>query len=187
MTTKVKFGLGAMLLALLFTWTTSYARDVPISVKWSGTVVDTGINVIVEDEAGLNANLIDAQASGSFGATNVTVLSEFTPGAFLCDDDGDGLPDPGVLPVIFAYSKPILTFANGDQLWGYLTEGSGCLSVVSGDFSGEAEGLFDGGTGRFSGATGSFIVTFSGKNLTLPDLGVGFGAIQGEVKGTLER
>ena len=89
--------------------------------------------------------------------------------------------------MIFAYSKPILTFANGDQLWGYLTEGSGCLSVVSGDFSGEAEGLFDGGTGRFSGATGSFIVTFSGKNLTLPDLGVGFGAIQGEVKGTLER
>ena len=83
MTTKLKFGLGAMLLALLFTWTTSYARDVPISVKWSGTVVDTGINVIVEDEAGLNANLIDAQASGSFGATNVTVLSEFTPGAFL--------------------------------------------------------------------------------------------------------
>ena len=183
----LRFVRGAMLLALFFAWTTSYAHDVPVSFKWSGTVVDAGIDVIVEDEAGLNANLIDAQASGSFGAKNLTVLSEFTPAQFLCDDDGNGLPDPGVLPLSFAYAKPIITFANGDQLWGYLTEGSGCMSVLTGDFSGKGEGVFDGGTGRFTGATGSFVVTFSGKNLTIADLGVGFGAIQGEVIGNLER
>ena len=183
----LKFGRGAMILAFLFTWTTSYAHDVPVSIKWSGTVVETGIDVIVEDEAGLNANLIEAQASGSFGAKNLTVLSEFTPGQFLCDDDGNGLPDPGVLPLIFAYAKPIITFANDDQLWGHLTEGSGCLSVVTGEFSGEGEGVYDGGTGRFTGATGSFVVTFSGTNLTIADLGVGFGAIKGEVIGKLER
>jgi hypothetical protein len=58
---------------------------------------------------------------------------------------------------------------------------------VTGEFSGEGEGVYDGGTGRFTGATGSFVVTFSGTNLTIADLGVGFGAIKGEVIGKLER
>ena len=61
------------------------------------------------------------------------------------------------------------------------------MSQITGYGTGEAEGVFDGGTGRFSDATGSFIVSFSGNNITLPDLGVGFGAIQGEIKGRIEK
>ena len=183
----MKFGSVAMLLALLFTWTTSYARDVPLSIKWSGTFADSPIDVIVDDEAGLSANVIEARASGSFGAKVVSVLTEFTPGAFLCDEDGNGLPDEGVLPLIMAYSKPVITFANGDQLWGSVTQGSACLSVLTGYFTGEAQGVYTGGTGRFKDASGSFVVPFWGKNLTIAELGVGYGAIQGEVKGRLER
>lgn len=183
----MKIGFGTVLLVLLSIGTTSYAGDVSLSIKWSGTVVDTAIDVVVEDDAGLVANLIDAQASGSFGASNVSVLTEFTPGEFLCDEDGNGLPDDGVLPLVIAYSKPVITFANGDQLWGNVTEGSMCLNLLTGYFTGEAEGEYDGGTGRFSDATGSFVVPFWGKNLTISDLGVGYGAIQGEVIGALER
>lgn len=183
---SMKIGVGAMLLALLFTWTTSYARDVPVSINWSGTFTDSPIDV-VDDGAGLSANVIEAQASGSFGAKGVSVLTEFTPGAFLCDEDGNGLPDDGVLPLIMAYSKPVITFANGDQLWGSVTQGSACLSVLTGYFTGEAKGVYTGGTGRFEGASGSFVVPFWGKNLTIAELGVGYGAIQGEVKGKLDR
>jgi hypothetical protein len=182
MTRAMNIGFGTMLLALLFMWTTSYAGDVPLNIKWSGTVVDDGF--------GLNANFIDAQASGSFGASNVSVLSEFTPGMFLCDADENGLPDEGVLPLFFAYARPVVTFANGDQLWGHVTEGWGCLSQITGYFTGEAEGVYDGGTGRFSDvseATGSFVVSFEGNNITLPDLGVGYGAISGEITGTVEK
>lgn len=189
MTRAMNIGFGTMLLALLFMWTTSYAGDVPLKIKWSGTVVETAIDV-VDDGFGLPANFIDAQASGSFGASNVSVLSEFTPGMFLCDADGNGLPDEGVLPLVFAYSRPVVTFANGDQLWGHVTKGRGCLSQITGYFTGEAEGVYDGGTGRFSDvseATGSFVVSFEGNNIALPDLGVGFGAIRGEIKGRVEK
>lgn len=186
MTRSINIGFGTMLLALLFTWTTSYAADVPLKIKWSGTLVQTAIDV-VEDGFGLPANLIDAQASGSFGASNVSVLSEFIPGEFLCDEDGNGLPDEDVLPLYFAYAKPVVTFANGDQLWGHLTEGWGCLSQATGSFYGEAEGEYDGGTGRFSNVMGWFEVSFSGNNFALPDLGVGFGTITGVITGEIEK
>ena len=186
MTRAMNIGFGTVLPALLLMWTTSYAGDVPLKIKWSGTVVETAMDV-VDDGFGLPANLIDAQASGSFGASNVSVLSEFTPSMFLCDENEDGLPDEGVLPLYFAYAKPVVTFANGDQLWGHVTKGWGCLSQITGDFAGEAEGVYDGGTGRFTDATGSFVVSFSGNNIALPDLGVGFGAIHGEIKGRIEK
>ena len=181
-----RVGLSTMLLALVFLWSASYADDAPIKIRWSGIVVETAIDVVVDD-FDLPTNLIDAQASGSFGASNLSVLSEFIPGEFLCDGDGNGIPDEGVLPLLFAYARPIVTFANGDQLWGHVTEGSGCLSVITGYFEGEAEGEYTGGTGRFSDATGSFVVSFTGDNLTLPDLGVGFGSIRGEIKGWIDR
>ena len=96
----------------------------------------------------------------------------------------------GVLPLVFAYARPVVTFANGDQLWGHVTEGWACLSQITGYFTGEGEGVYDGGTGRFSNvseATGSFVVSFEGNNITLPDLGVGYGAISGEITGAVEK
>ena len=98
-----------------------------------------------------------------------------------------GIADEGILPLLFAYARPIVTFANGDQLRGYVTDGSGCLSVITGYFAGEAQGDYSGGTRRFDSATGSFVVSFAGDNLTLPDLGVGFGSIRGEIKGRINR
>ena len=50
---------------------------------------------------------------------------------------------------------------------------------------GEANGFFTGGTGRFEGASGTFVVTFSGKNLTLMTMGFGFAPIHGDIDGTV--
>ena len=73
------------------------------------------------------------------------MLTEFAFAGF-CD------LEETVLYAVIAYSKPITTFKNGDQLWGDLT-GEICLDTVSGEFSGSGEGAYTGGTGRFAGAT----------------------------------
>jgi len=176
----LKFVFGAALVVLPFVFTASYAGEKPISMSWEGTVIDTAINVVPAEPPipDLVANYIDAQVKGSFGPASMGVLSEFAFAGF-CD------AEETVLYVVIAYSKPITTFKNGDQLWGDITTGDMCLDTVSGEFLGSAEGLYTGGTGRFDGATGSFVVNFGGINLTVPTLGVGFGAIYGDSEGTV--
>jgi hypothetical protein len=90
-----------------------------------------------------------------------------------------------VLYLVIAYSKPVITFKNGDQLWGSFTSGDMCLDSTNGAFSGSGRGEYTGGTGRFDGARGPFTVTFGGTDLTLFEVGVGFGPIYGEVDGTV--
>ncbi|MEJ2522378.1 MAG: hypothetical protein P8080_05790 [Gammaproteobacteria bacterium] len=107
------------------------------------------------------------------------MLSEFAFAGF-CD------AEQTALYLVFAYSKPVINFKNGDQLWGDITSGDMCMDTVTGEFSGSAVGVYTGGTGRFYDAAGSFTVEFSGTNLTLPTLGVGFGPIYGTLEGTLD-
>ncbi len=175
MTRRIKLILGAALLVLPVMWTTSFAAEKPISLKWAGTVADTAIDV---NGDGFFADVIYAQAKGPFGAKSIGVFSEFVLTG-LCDNNED------VLYLSVWYSKPVITFANGDQLWGNVTGGWMCMNIKTGEFTGEAEGLYEGGTGRFADATGSFFVPFGGNNLTISKLGVGFGAIHGELTGTV--
>ena len=180
MTNRLKLLLGAFLFVLPFVFTVSYAGEKPISMTWEGTVIDTAINVVPADPPlpDFPANYIDARGKGSFGPASLGVLTEFTFAGF-CDIEET------VLYVMFAYSKPITTFKNGDQLWGDITSGDMCLDTMTGEFSGSGQGFFTGGTGRFTGATGPFMVDFGGTNLTITTLGVGFGAIYGELEGTV--
>lgn len=184
MTNRLKLLLGVALFALPFVFTAAYAGEKPISkpisMTWEGTVTDTGINVVTEDPPvpDFDANYIDAQVRGSFGPGLLGVFSEFTFAGF-CDTEQT------VAYVVFAYSRPVISFKNGDQLWGEFTSGDACLDLGTGEFSGSGQGAFTGGTGRFNGATGSFLVEFGGQNLTIATLGVGFGPIYGELYGTV--
>ena len=183
MTNRLKLLLGIVLFSLSFVLTTSYAGEKPISLTWEGTVTDTGINVVIEEEPtpDFDANYIDAQIRGSFGPGLLGVFSEFSFAGF-CDADQTV---PTVPYLVFAYSKPVISFKNGDQLWGEVTSGDACLDLATGEFSGSGQGVYTGGTGRFVGAGGNFTVEFGGKNLTITTLGVGFGPIYGEIDGTV--
>ena len=172
---EMKLGLGVVLLIVPFIATSSYADELPISGKWAGSVVQVGFDLNGDD---VSANLIDAQIKGSFGMRSLDVLSEYMP-VGLCSTD------PDVWEFAFLYSKPILTFANGDQLWGTITSGSMCMHSLTAEYTGEGRGVYTGGTGRFEDASGTFTVTFSGKNLTLLTLGFGFAPIRGDIVGTL--
>ena len=179
----LKFLLGSILIVLPFMFTASYADEKPISMTWEGTVTDTAVNVATAEPPipDLPANYIDAQVRGSFGPASLGVLSEFVFAGF-CD------AEETVLYLVFAYSKPIITFKSGDQLWGDITLGNGymCLDTATGEYYGSADGSYTGGTGRFEGAGGSFVVDFAGTNLALPTLGVTFGTIYGEINGMVE-
>ncbi|MBT8082964.1 MAG: hypothetical protein KJP08_06310 [Gammaproteobacteria bacterium] len=178
MTRRLGLVLCTVLLILPLMGTTSYAGEKPIYMKFAGTVADTSFDVIGPD--GFVAALVETDAKGSFGARSLSVLTEFVPTGSLCDNNEN------VIYLSIGYGEAVTTFAKADQLLGSTHGGFMCLNVITGDFYGETEGMWDGGTGRFAHATGPFFVRFSGKNMTASKLGVGFGAIHGKVKGRIK-
>jgi hypothetical protein len=168
--------------ALLFTpflAATSYNGEVPINVNYTGSLVP----IPVDKNSDLtHATVLDGQAKGTFGASMTHVITEWTM-AGMCDD--------GYVLFTLHHAAIVLTFSNGDQLFGAgYSDGWMCMDVypdgpMTGDFYGEASGDFSHGTGRFEGATGSFVSPFSGTNITHRDFDYGFGPIRGTLEGTL--
>ena len=167
----------AALLLVPFMAEPSYAREVPIKISYTGTLVPIPVDLNT-DQA--NATVMDAQSSGSFGASMSHVVTEWTP-IGLCAD--------GYVQFALIHAAVVVTFSNGDQLFG-AGPGNGwmCLDLDpagAGHFYGEAYGDFTNGTGRFEGASGSFSSPFSGNNTTLTSFGYGFGPIHGIIEGKL--
>ena len=170
---------AAALLLAPFMVATSYARDVPLDVNFTGALVP----IPVDENLDLtHATVLDGKASGSFGASMTHVVTEWTIMG-MCDD--------GYVYFELHHAAIVLTFSNGDQLFGAgNSDGWMCMDVyplgdMTGDFYGEAGGGFTHGTGRFEGATGSFVSPFSGTNITAKDFDYGFGPIRGTIEGTL--
>jgi len=168
---------AAAVLFAPFLAATSDAREVPFKFSYTGTLVPIPVDLNAD---GTNATVLDAQSKGTFGASMSHIVSEWTP-IGLCAD--------GFVQFALIHAAVVVTFSNGDQLFG-AGPGNGwmCLDLDpagAGYFYGEAYGDFSGGTGRFEGASGSFTSPFTGNNTTLTSFGYGFGPIQGSLKGTL--
>jgi hypothetical protein len=167
---------GALVaLACLLSAAPAVAESVKIGYAGSGfdTTVDNG-------DDGLLVNLSLMQAKGSFGARLLDVSAEFI------DADVDCPVETAREMGIF-YIATVATFADNSQLLGVSQSGWMCL-MDSGFYHGGADGVYIGGTGKFSGATGSWSTTFEGYNLEDPTQmkTIGFRSISGEVKGTVE-
>ena len=166
------------LLMTPFMAATSYARQVPVKISYTGSLVPVPVDLNADE---IQATVVDAQSKGSFGASMSHIVTEWTPTGGLCDD--------GYVQFTLIHSAVVVTFKNGDQLFGAgFGNGWMCLNLdPAGDgfFYGEAYGDFTNGTGRFEGASGSFTSPFTGNNTTLTSLGYGFGPIQGNFEGRL--
>src|SRR5210317_435853 len=170
---------AAVLLFAPFMVATSYAKDVPIQINYQGALIP----IPVDEDGDLSyGSVLDGQAKGTFGASMTHIVTEWTMTG-MCDD--------GYVFFELLHAAIVLTFSNGDQLFGAGTsDGWMCMDVyplgdVTGNFYGEAEGDFSHGTGRFEGATGSFLSPFSGTNITTRDFDYGFGPIRGTIDGTV--
>ncbi len=168
---------AAAVLLAPFLAATSYAREVPFKFSYTGSIVPVPIDLNAD---GANSTVVDAQSKGTFGPSMSHIVTEWTP-VGLCAD--------GYVQFALIHAAVVVTFSNGDQLFG-AGPGNGwmCLDLDpagAGYFYGEAYGDFSGGTGRFEGASGSFSSPFTGNNTTLTSFGYGFGPIQGSFEGTL--
>lgn len=154
-------------------------KGVPIKISYWGSGIETAVDSD-QDPFGLKLSLTMAEAKGSFGASSAYITSEFAV-------DPTITCPAGYLPLRLFQSTSVVNFANGDQLFGSVSDGEMCLDFDpmtgsgSGYYFGDAKGEYVGGTGRFASATGAFYSTYTGFNLE-PAL-TGFRSITGEIKG----
>jgi hypothetical protein len=81
------------------------------------------------------------------------------------------------------YSASVSTFQDQSQLFGIAESGWIC-ATEEGQYYGEVSGVYVGGTGRFSEASGNYVSKFNGQFLE-PNLA--FRSIQGTAEGTVGR
>lgn len=88
--------------------------------------------------------------------------------------------------VIAAYSM-VRRYSNGDLLFSTLVDGSFCLDPGAGKAIVTVNAAINGGTGRFEGATGSYVIEYEVTAL-LPDPtgGIGHGAFSGTTNGSVD-
>ena len=136
---------------------------------------DTHVDGFVPD--GANVSLTTGTAKGTFGASTITITTEFRL--------EDAVTCPAGFPLKYAlvYSAAVLTFEDQSQLFGISQSGWIC-ATAAGQYYGEVSGAYVGGTGRFQTATGDFVSKFDGQYLE-PNLS--FRSIQGTVEGTVGR
>lgn len=154
------------------------AEGLDYKASYNGTVLDTSFDVYPD---GFYSDVVRGSGQGTFGQADTVIVTEFVPVGFTGE-----CASPDDLRMFVLYSKAVGTYARGEQL--YLSSGSGylCLDLATGDYEGQADGVFDGGTGRFANASGIWHTEFTGRNLTVPvGLPFGFGSINGVTTGTL--
>jgi hypothetical protein len=156
----------------------------PIMISYSGTVYDaldlTDTIVISE-----------ADAKGSFGATQVRVISKFTP--FVPIPAPDPSCEPTETPLVMNYARSVTTFKDHSHMFVFWDRGWICVTPgPSGQASyrGWVIGHIVGGTGRFAGATGNVETGFGGIDISGPFVAEGplfpaLGSWAGTVHGTV--
>jgi hypothetical protein len=166
----VVLGLGLLSIA------PSAAADTTISIRYAGTGIDTAVDT---DEDTFTVSLDQARAKGTFGNSTIAITAEFTP-------TGEECSAKFPVELSLVYSAAVITFPDLSQLFGIAREGDGrlCLNPLTGLYDGEVEGTYEGGTGRFESASGTFTSPFNGQFLDVP---VGFRSITGSVEGTVSR
>lgn len=158
------------------------AEEVDFSLKFAGTVYD-----VPALQPGDTMIITEANASGSFGAQHILVISQFTPflPAAACVE--------GEIPMVMGFARSVTTYKNHDQMFVFWDSGWICATPGPAGLSsyrGEVIGHIVSGTGRFEGATGTVTSEFGGFDLSGPFVFEGplfpiMGSFAGTVYGTV--
>jgi hypothetical protein len=153
----------------------SAADGTPIQMKYAGTGINTAVDT---NSDGFHVGLTQANGQGTFGNFALASTTEFTP------ITSTGRCPTGNIELSLVYSATVQTFADQSQAFAIANDGWSCLNMSTGQYFGEIDGDYVGGTGRFEGATGEFTTPFNGVIL---DPAVGFESITGTIEGTVNR
>ena len=156
------------------------AEGVDFNLKFAGTVYDVPdfVDTMI---------ITEANASGSFGADHILVISKFTPFVPVpaCTTDE--------IPMEMTFARSVTTYKNHDQMFVYWDSGWICATPGPAGYAsyrGEVTGHIVSGTGRFEGATGTVTSEFGGFDLSGPFVIEGpafpiMGSFTGTVYGTV--
>ncbi len=154
------------------------AWGAPISLRYTGTGWDTTVDNF---DDGFPVTISIADAKGSHGASKVEITGEWMVGDF------EGVDCEDYDEFVLVFSASVATFVNQSQLFAFSDLGWMCLNTVSGHYYGKVFGIYNGGSGRFEGATGQWMTDYSGFFLEPPTLKtIGFRSITGSVKGNVD-
>lgn len=148
------------------------AGDKVIKARYAGVGYDTAVDT---NGDGFPVGLTLADWQGTFGQSKVAITSEWYVFPRQCREGFD-------VPLALVSSASLITVPDQSQLFGFSTDGWICLSTSTGAYYGEVYGAYIGGTGRFEGASGTFITKFDGQNL---DPTIGFRSIRATLDGQL--
>ena len=147
------------------------ARETIINQQFSGNSHPTMVDA---NGDGTFAGASNFQVHGSPGKAVVHAIAEFTAfapyGTPGCD-----------LRAEFVYEYFVETFNDGSMIFFAATGGFNCLDLTTSEVGGELVGIVTGGTGRFKGATGSWVIDFEAFIV-----GGGMVAFTGTTKGTID-
>jgi hypothetical protein len=152
-------------IALLFSANLVYAGGSPKPVKLSGNFGCTFINTAITFDGGLNfASESTCSGHDTFGIYNAQAIAAYylpTPPTDCTAPDGSA----GVVYTLeFATTSSTYNFSN-QQFWAHSFTGSLCSSLTTGANTGSTTYTVDGGTGFFTGATGSATANVTGSYL----------------------
>lgn len=175
-TARRLLAIGLLACASVLIAPVSWAGDSSISLRYAGTLSDKFADT---DQDGFKVTLTQAVAKGTFGASTLSITAEFalTDPVELCVDD--------TLKFDLVFSAAVLTFSDLSQLYGFAAGSASylCLNQGTGFYTGQVNGIYDGGVGRFETAGGTFTSDFGGRFI---DLSIGYGSINGTVLGTVD-
>ena len=146
----------SFLAILLISTASAQAADIKINQKFSGATHPTMID---SDDDGVHASAGSYQIFGSPGRSTAEGFAEFSAFEFT------GAPGCELRAEMVTESF-VETFNDGSMLFNWVTEGFNCVDLATGEIGGELIGIITGGTGRFAGASGEFMVDFNAKAAT---------------------
>ena len=151
-----------------------------VNMSYAGSGINTQFD---SNGDGLYVSLSQAAGKGTLGKFTIAITAEFGPPGDYgnCHEPLEGIQD---FPLVS--SESVITLKDQSQLLAVSSGGYLCLNA-SGYYWGQVNGDYVGGTGRYSGATGTLTSNFEGQNLGDPAVGVGFRSITGTVEGTVSR
>ena len=166
----MKLPFFAVVCASLILSAVAQAGEITLNQRYSGNSLPTMVDT---NGDGVTAGDGNFYVRGGPGRATVDSFNEFTAFAPYFVDGCD-------LRAGLVAQTYVETFQDGSMLFYQATEGFLCLSLATFVIDFVAEGVITGGTGRFAGASGTWVNV--GKGFSA---GVQMNAFEGTIKGTI--